>query len=312
MKKKHEIRTIASSELIGVMQEICKLSLIERTEKSSKWDFDLSVPFLQGKSLDKHVVFESLSRKYLPLNSERHIYELYNIVVRNLCVHCDNRDGFRTFANWHPCSYAKWHFENCEFISPSPNMWSLVFPWEGSFRFYKNKFGFKERHASSCWIFHFQNGSRVLFQRNDFTESDVQVTQASAENGDQSCESTSLETHVTKISGSISFVGNHGANNLSVFGSIAHCSFTGMNRINSLYLHNFSAASPDASGSIYLGAREKIDPSFHHCLHHRELFLSLRSVAASNQDTRLMSVLDKQLERIEYMAYPFASGHTRC
>ena len=52
--------------------------------------------------------------------------------------------------------------------------------------------------------------------------------------------------------------------------------------------------------SIYLGPREKIDPSFHNCLQHRSLSLAMRTLAAVNQDSRQLAVLDRQLERIEY------------
>ena len=52
--------------------------------------------------------------------------------------------------------------------------------------------------------------------------------------------------------------------------------------------------------SIYLGPREKIDPSFHNSLQHRSLFLMMRRLAALNHDSRQLTVLDKQLERIEY------------
>ena len=52
--------------------------------------------------------------------------------------------------------------------------------------------------------------------------------------------------------------------------------------------------------SIYLGPREKIDPSFYNCLQHRSLFLAMRRLAAINHDSRQLTVLDRQLERIEY------------
>ena len=51
---------------------------------------------------------------------------------------------------------------------------------------------------------------------------------------------------------------------------------------------------------VYFGPREKIDRHFHHSLQHRQLFLHLRHLSAVTHDARQLSILDKQIDRIEY------------
>ena len=73
-----------------------------------------------------------------------------------------------------------------------------------------------------------------------------------------------------------------------------------MNRVDRLNVDLTIDADEGKQTSIYLGPREKIDPSFHNCLQHRSLFLMMRRLAAFNHDSRQLTVLDRQLERIEY------------
>ena len=114
------LKRIQYSELVAVLHEICDLSSIERSEKRSKYDLELSLPFLEAQSLQDHVYFPRRDFKRLPLNSERHVYEMNNVVIRNLHIHLDNRDGLTTHADWHPLDSVKWHFENCHFEPKSP------------------------------------------------------------------------------------------------------------------------------------------------------------------------------------------------
>ena len=87
----------------------------------------------------------------------------------------------RSVTGWHPLSYAKWHFENCHFETSAGNMWSIVFPWRGSFRFYKNEFGFNSTLFGSHWLFNFRVGSRILFQGNDFKRNHLQISCTTSE-----------------------------------------------------------------------------------------------------------------------------------
>ena len=118
--------------------------MISRTERSGSWDFERSSEYVRKQGLNEHIAFVSAKHrdKTLPLNSERHIYEIDNIVVRDLDIELDDRSAWDTIPDWSPLSGAKWHFERCRFRCPSPNMWALAFPWRGSFRFHKNESAF--------------------------------------------------------------------------------------------------------------------------------------------------------------------------
>ena len=73
-----------------------------------------------------------------------------------------------------------------------------------------------------------------------------------------------------------------------------------MNRVDRLNVDLIVDGDEGKRTSIYLGPREKIDPLFYNCLQHRSLFLAMRRLAAINHDSRQLTVLDRQLERIEY------------
>ncbi len=61
-------------------------SLIRRTERSASWDFERSSEYVREQGLHEHITFVSAKHwdKTLPLNSERHIFEIDNVVVRDL------------------------------------------------------------------------------------------------------------------------------------------------------------------------------------------------------------------------------------
>ena len=112
----------------------------------------------------------------LPLNSERHIYDLCNIVVRDLEIELDDRSVMNAVEDYGPISYAKWHFDGCRFQCPSSSMWGIAFPWRGSFRFYNGEFCFTSNEHGGAWVFAFKSGSRVWFIGNDFADADIQDT----------------------------------------------------------------------------------------------------------------------------------------
>ena len=312
------MKRITFSELVEVSQAICQLSSVQRSDQSSTWDFHLSLPFLESRSLHKHIAFASRNFKTLPLNSERHLHELDNIVIRNLQITLDDRNGLTVRSDWHPLSYAKWHFENCQFESASGNMQSIVFPWRGSFRFYKNEFSFQSRLFGSYWLFNCWVGSGILFQGNDFKRNHLQIGCATSET-DQ--DANDGNHSAWRRLGTVSLVGNKGIQELQVLEGCSSVLLSGMNRIDRLSFLQFSESGQIQDMTVYFGPREKVDPKFHYCMHHRRLFtgprekvdpkfhycmhhrrlfMSIMHLAAMNHDTRQVNILGKQLDRIDY------------
>ena len=291
------MKEIKYSQLIRVFHKICQLSMIEQSGNSSSWDLDLSIPFLKESGLDKNIVFVSRSHKKLPLNSERHLYDINNMVVKKLHIDLDDRSVWEKYDDWKPLNHAKWHFENCRFV-PSVSYAGLMhFAWMGSFRFYKNVFEFQSRGIIGSCLVGFGNGSRVMFQVNDFKGNSIQTRCFSVAEERAADVGTNSNPH---SSGRISFMGNKGISSLGILEGYASVALTGMNRIGQLWFHPNLDDGTAQELSVYLGPREKIDPDFDYCLQHRNLFTSMRRKAALNQDTRQLNILDKQLERIEY------------
>lgn len=292
---KPKLKSVNLSDLVDVLEQICRLSIVTQSEKSSSWDYDRCIPFLEENGLYKNITFVSRPHKSLPPNSERHLYEMNNIIIRNLDLKLDNRSGWSEVSEWKPLSYAKWHFENCQFTASSSNMWTIDFPWRGSFRFYKNRFDFQKERIVGYWLFVFENGSRVLFQSNDFSGDSVQTRSVSSVK-DGGAEGDG----VIRALSAISFVGNRGISDLKLLEGYSSIAFTGMNRIESLWLQEISEFNDAQGKTVFFGPREKVDQNFHYCLQHRKLFQTLKNFAAANHDLRQVSVLDKQIERIEY------------
>ena len=146
-------------------------------------------------------------------------------------------------------------------------------------------------------MFAFRSGSSAWFVGNDFTGIDIQTRCGiPGAGGDDSYEISMAEAW----RGRIAFVANRGVHELRILEGYSSIEITGMNRIERLTVDPIIEADGVKRTSIYLGPREKIDPSFHNCLEHRSLFLAMRQLAATNHDSRQLTVLDRQLERIEY------------
>ena len=211
---------------------------------------------------------------------------------------------------------------------------SLIFEWYGSFRFYKSFFDFGDSRTMRAWTLAFVDGSRVLLQDNDFRNSSLQVSHIESEKNPRTQELVwegvraelvkDSSYYATKIrekyslpdsarlqmpyfdsrrSGlhSLSLLGNKGIDNLELRCHATSYDFRGINHISHLRFEELEDDFQDRSDfDIYLGAREKIDLENHNSLHHRRLFVKLRELASSKQDTRLMNTLDKQIDRIEY------------
>ena len=281
-----------------MLRKIGELSLVSRSERFSSWDFDRSLEFIRNEGLEDQICFVSRRDKTLPLNSERHIFELYNIVLRNLEIELDDKSAWDG-VDWEPVSNAKLHFESCQFRCPSSSMWAIGFPWRGSFRFHGNEFCFPSSRHSGVWIFAFKSGSRAWFEGNDFTDSDIQTRCVGSDVGEDDSEKTCVAEGWQGL-GSIAFVANKRVGVLSIQEGYSSIEITGMNRVETLSVDLIVDGDGGKRTSIYLGPREKIDPSFHNCLQHRTLFLTMRQIAAINHDGRQLTVLDRQLERIEY------------
>lgn len=296
-KRKH----ITLTRLVEVSREISDRSLISRTEGSTSWDFERSLAYVCKQGLDEHIIFVSAKHrdKALPLNSERHVFDLENVVVRGLEIELDDRSTLDAIAVGSPISYAKWHFERCLFRCPSPNVWAIAFPWRGSFRFHRNVFRFPPDGLGGVWIFAFKSGSRIAFVGNDFARKEIQTRCVGSGTGEDSPEEATSDEGWRNL-GHIAFVANKRVGGLWIQGGYSSIEITGMNRVDRLNVDLIVDADEGKQTSIYFGPREKIDPSFHNCLQHRSLFLAMRRLAAINHDTRQLAVLDRQLERIEY------------
>ena len=273
------------------MQEVNEKSYIEKTPTRSKYDFALAIPFLKENGLDRNICFRSLE-KGLPLNSERQIYDsLANILIRNLTIKSDDALWSKQ-ADWEPASHAKWHFEECRIEPRNLSQGNIYFPWGGDFRFYKNEFAFDDgKGGTLVWSFVFERGSRVLFQKNNFENSIIQIR----------CEGSKNDSDSRDFGlGHLSFLGNKGIDRLELMCNAYSYVFRGTNHINFLRFSERDSNSSDTGPKIYIGPRERIDPYFHYPFHHRNLFLSLREYAGKKQDAYLINVLDKQLDRVEY------------
>ena len=71
-----QLQKMAISDLVSLLQRVCRMSFITRSEKSSSYDFDRSLPLLTELGLEGHVSFVSHPSKTLPLNSEPYLSKL--------------------------------------------------------------------------------------------------------------------------------------------------------------------------------------------------------------------------------------------
>ena len=299
-----QYRKIEITELIDVLRHVCKLSFVSRSDRHSSWEFNQSLSYLAELHLHEHITFVSRNYRDLPINSERHLYDMYNIVIRDLHIVLNDRTGWSAHEDWWPLCYAKWHFEKCNFEVPSSgSMWSIIFPWPGSFRFYRNQFNFQPDRFGGSWMFAFREQSIVLFQENNFMGHNIQTRCAPR----RQAQNTPIESsHELRQAGSISFIGNRCISDLGILEGYSSISLTGMNQIEHLWLLTLLETpflTDDMTSQrpvFYFGPREKIDPHFHYCLRHRQMFIHLRRLAAMTQDSTQISVLDKQIDRIQY------------
>ena len=292
-----KILRINSSKLIEVILEVANRSYKQSSDKTSSWNTDLAIPYLKQQKLDEHIFFQNAEHKF-PLNSERKTYDyLNNIIVRNLEIDLKLTPEWENLLNWKLTPIMKWHFESCHIKPMSPNSGNIIFPWSSSFRFYKNIFEFP-RQGMRTWLFSFGIGSHVLFQKNNFELSDIQITDSFREE-DTSLEmikvdefkhirayylkdDSYIEAIIRKEHGlpdsvkvvipdshsrhigmrGITFLGNKGINSLFLRCEAANYVFNGLNQINRL---SFNVLNYKNTGvNFYFSSREKIDPNFNH------------------------------------------------
>lgn len=347
MSRKKIRKSISSTDLIQILQVIHEESLIKKTDTITEYDLDLANSFLKDRGFGDHIMayHQSGRKRSFPLNSERNVYEIRNLIFKNLDIELEGNLNWNEDFIWATDPlHAKWHFEHCLFKSPSLSMRSILFGWYGSFRFYKNEFEFGDVEVTKSWLFGFANGSRVLFQINDFKNSNIQISCAIKDSLDvQKLSWERREAYLVKDDSyyeamirknlelpetvrleipdkslnylgldRISFLGNKKIDELYLRCKANDYIFKGINCINRLHFNELDYSFRDLT-SIYFSPRERIDPDFCNSNHHRKLFLSLREFGVKKQDTDLVNALDKQLNRIEYFLtkeqkVPFRSG----
>ena len=77
-------KNIKLTRLVKVFDKVRNESIIRRSDKSMSWDFERSSDYISDQGLQNHIDFLSPRKNVIRLGSERQIYELINIVVRNL------------------------------------------------------------------------------------------------------------------------------------------------------------------------------------------------------------------------------------
>ena len=326
-------KKISSADLTQILKIVDEQSLIKKTANSVSFDIALANPFLSEQGLDSHIIDYQPRGKKLLLNRGRHAYGINNLIFRNLDIEMGLDLNWGKDSGWNSLQLIDWHFEHCRFKPSSPNMATISYSWSGFFRFYNNEFDFGDSRAMRSWLFLFESGSSVLFERNDLRNSEINIVCAVKEidSGVQELSWESRNAFLVKDDAyykamirknhglpetvrlyipdaysrhiglsSLSFLGNKGIDRLHLRCNANYYAFRGTNCINHLYFNEFASNFQDLDSKIYFGSREKIDPHFHNSLHHRSLFLSIREFAGKKQDALLVSVMDKQLDRIEY------------
>lgn len=346
MRRKKIRKSISATDLTQVLQIIHEESLIDRTDTTAGYDLDLARPFLKGQGLEGHILVhhQSFRESYFPLNSERNIYEINNLIFRNLDIDLEGTLDWNKGFIWATTPIGtKWHFEHCRFKFSS-SMLNIFFGWYGSFRFYKNEFEFGDVAGTKSLLFGFASRSRVLFQKNDFEDSNIHISyviknsryvqklswrrreayivkddsynEAMIRKNYGLSETVRLEIPHKNLNhlglDKISFVGNKRIGRLCLRCKANDYVFNGINYINCLDFDKLDFNFTNTV-SIYLSSRERIDPDFYDPHHHRKLFLSLREFGGKKQDVELVNILGKELNRIEYFLtkeqkVPFRSG----
>lgn len=332
MSPKKTRKLVSSEELWEILETVHTKCYERKENKGWSFDPDLAGPFLNRRGLSDHIVLFQFRPN--PLNSEKHIYDTHNLILKNLNIELNCNLEWRQDSRWVSDSpFIKWHFERCEFRATSPNMHTIRFDWRGEFRFFGNIFEFGGS-GGRTWLLVFAGGSSVLFQTNDFRESSIQIPHTPSNEtlpkrklswGDTDAyivedESfyqamirrnyglpDSVQLRVLRefsdpfVGGldRISLIGNRGIDRLLFRCKASNYVFDGINNVNHLGFTEFDSDF-DELKSIYFSSREQIDPFFHHVRHHRRLFLSLRKFGVKKHDNELVKALEKQLSRIEY------------
>ena len=328
-------KVLSASELITTLQTACQESITSKDDGNVSYDLDLALPFLKDKGFADHVVIHQPRGKHLPRHPERNIYALNNLILRRLHITLDEPFISGTNTDWELMGWGlKLHFEHCLFERGNSSA-TLVFPWSGSFRFEGNRFVYPTTGFIGAWLLVFSRMSDVTFQRNDFDDCSIQMA-CRRQSDDVPLKKLSWEGHSAYLQedevyykamirrthalpesvrltipgsrysdaathwglGRVALVGNKGIDGWLMRCDALHYTFRGQNQIQSL---GFRESSCDlANAIVYVGRRERIDPDFRSPSSHRNLFLSIKTAAAGRGDTRVVSALETQLDRIEY------------
>ena len=292
--KYNQRKFIFSSRLARVMNLILQHSMYGKTESSCSYDFERAAPIIDKLGLHGHIYIGSRNFGTVPLNSENHVYDVHNIIIKRLNIRVTNNSSWKDYIGQKPFFFLKWHFEDCIFESYS-SICAISFPWKGNFRLYKNNFICHIPFGSRTWLFNFEKDSRYLFHKNHFNNSDIQIFLTI--DGERVDLNSISGTDNSASLDNLTLSGNREIGDLLLSCNARQYVFTGINQINRL---DFYPNEQYISSKVNLGSREQIDPDFNHCLHHRGLFLSLKKLSIQAHDTKLTNSLDKHLDRVEY------------
>ena len=234
------------------------------------YDYERAIPIIDKLGLLGHIYFQHKKYGKIPLNSEKHIYDINNIIIKSLHIRVTSKYSWHDYSDREPVFSAKWHFEDCVFDSYFGTP-SISFPWRGNFRLYKNNFISIEPRGSMSWGFYFEKNSRISFHKNCFNNSEMQLS--STIDGKMVDPSPSSVDFKAASLQNLMMSSNREIGDLMICCSVRLYVITGINQINRLTFLDEQYLPT----KLYLGPREQIDPDFNHSLHNRDLFLSLKN-----------------------------------
>ena len=127
---------IFSSRLARVINLVLQQSVYDKSENSCSYDFERAAPIIDKLGLHRHIYIKSRHLGTVPLNSENHVYDIDNVIIKGLNIRVTNNSSWKDYIAQKPFFFLKWHFEDCIFESYSSTR-AISFPWKGNFRLYK-------------------------------------------------------------------------------------------------------------------------------------------------------------------------------
>ena len=229
--KYNQRKFIFSSRLARVMNLILQHSMYGKTESSCSYDFERAAPIIDKLGFHEHIYIGSRNFGTVPLNSENHVYDIHNVIIKGLNIRVTNNSSWKDYIDQKPFFFLKWHFEDCIFESYSSTR-AISFPWKGNFRLYKNKFICHIPFGSRTWLFNFEKDSRYLFQKNYFDNSDIQIFLTI--DGKRVDLNSLSDTDKSASLDNLTLSGNREIGDLLLCCNARQYVFTGINQINRL------------------------------------------------------------------------------